>query len=170
SAVQARLEHAGGYGWRDHATSVLRGLGFGREHLCRPPTTVSGGEPNRASLARALGGDPALLLLDDPTNHLDVASLEWLERELLSLDAAVILVAHDRWFLEAVTTATLEVVAGRGTFFPGPWHAWRREKAARMVHAQKDASRVQADLVRLEPFVERCHYRQWKAKTGHAQL
>ena len=133
AAAQARLEHAGGYGWRDHATAVLRGLGFAEEHLERPLRTFSGGELTRASLARALGGDPDLLLLDEPTNHLDVASLEWLERELQSLDAAVILVAHDRWFLEAVTTATLEVVAGRGTFFPGPWHAWRREKAARML-------------------------------------
>ena len=153
--AQARLEHAGGYGWRDHATAVLRGLGFADEHLDRPLRTFSGGELTRASLARALGGDPDLLLLDEPTNHLDVASLEWLERELQSLDAAVILVAHDRWFLEAVTTATLEVVAGRGTFFPGPWHAWRREKAARMLHAQKEVTRVQADIVRLERFVER---------------
>ena len=111
-----------------------------RTHLDRPLRTFSGGELTRASLARALGGDPDLLLLDEPTNHLDVASLEWLERELQSLDAAVILVAHDRWFLEAVTTATLEVVAGRGTFFPGPWHEWRREKAARMLHAQKEVA------------------------------
>jgi ATP-binding cassette, subfamily F, member 3 len=168
--AQARLEHAGGYGWRDHATSVLRGLGFAEEHLDRPLRTFSGGELTRASLARALGGDPDLLLLDEPTNHLDVASLEWLERELQSLDAAVILVAHDRWFLEAVTTATLEVVAGRGTFFPGPWHAWRREKAARMVHAQKDANRVQADLVRLERFVERFRYKKSKAKQAQAKL
>jgi ATP-binding cassette subfamily F protein 3 len=170
AAAQARLEHAGGYGWRDHATSVLRGLGFAEEHLDRPLRTFSGGELTRASLARALGGDPDLLLLDEPTNHLDVASLEWLERELQSLDAAVILVAHDRWFLEAVTTATLEVVAGRGTFFPGPWHAWRREKAARMVHAQKDANRVQADLVRLERFVERFRYKKSKAKQAQAKL
>jgi ATP-binding cassette, subfamily F, member 3 len=170
AAAQARLEHAGGYGWRDHATSVLRGLGFVDAHLDRPLRTFSGGELTRASLARALGGDPDLLLLDEPTNHLDVASLEWLERELQSLDAAVILVAHDRWFLEAVTTATLEVVAGRGTFFPGPWHAWRREKAARMVHAQKDANRVQADLVRLERFVERFRYKKSKAKQAQAKL
>ena len=170
AAAQARLEHAGGYGWRDHATSVLRGLGFAEEHLDRQLRTFSGGELTRASLARALGGDPDLLLLDEPTNHLDVASLEWLERELQSLDAAVILVAHDRWFLEAVTTATLEVVAGRGTFFPGPWHAWRREKAARMVHAQKDANRVQADLVRLERFVERFRYKKSKAKQAQAKL
>jgi ATP-binding cassette, subfamily F, member 3 len=168
--AQARLEHAGGYGWRDHATSVVRGLGFADSHLERPLRTFSGGELTRASLARALGGDPDLLLLDEPTNHLDVASLEWLERELQSLDAAVILVAHDRWFLEAVTTATLEVVAGRGTFFPGPWHAWRREKAARLVHAQKEADRVQADIERLERFVERFRAKKDKAKQAQAKL
>jgi len=170
SAAQARLEHAGGYGWRDHATAVLRGLGFAEEHLDRPLRTFSGGELTRASLGRALGGDPDLLLLDEPTNHLDVASLEWLERELQSLDAAVILVAHDRWFLEAVTTATLEVVSGRGTFFPGPWHAWRREKAARMLHAQKEVQRVQADIVRLERFVERFRAKKDKAKQAQAKL
>src|SRR5207302_1547687 len=104
--AQARLAHAGGYAWRDRATSVLRGLGFVEEDLDRPLRTFSGGELTRASLARALGGDPDLLLLDEPTNHLDVANLEWLERELASLDAAVILVAHGRWFPEAVTAAT----------------------------------------------------------------
>ena len=126
--AQARLEHAGGYAWRDRAASVVRGLGFAEEDLDRPLRTFSGGELTRASLARALGGDPDLLLLDEPTNHLDVANLEWLERELASLDAAVILVAHDRWFLEAVTTATLELEAGRGTFFPGPWLLSRRTR------------------------------------------
>src|SRR4051794_21232750 len=168
--AQARLEHAGGYGWRDHATAVLRGLGFREAHLDRPLTTFSGGELTRASLARALGGDPDLLLLDEPTNHLDVASLEWLERELQQLDAAVILVAHDRWFLEAVTTATMEVVAGRGTFFPGPWHAWRREKAARALHAQKETQRISGDIERLERFVERFRAKKDKAKQAQAKV
>jgi ATP-binding cassette subfamily F protein 3 len=170
SAAQSRLEHAGGYNWRDRATAVLRGLGFAEDDLERQLRTFSGGELTRASLARALGGDPDLLLLDEPTNHLDVASLEWLEKELQSLDAAVILVAHDRWFLEAVTTATLEVVAGRGTFFPGPWHAWRREKAARLLHAQKEVQRVQADIARLERFVERFRAKKEKAKQAQAKL
>jgi ATP-binding cassette subfamily F protein 3 len=82
----------------------------------------------------------------------------------------VILVAHDRWFLEAVTTATLEIEAGRGTFFPGPWHAWRREKAARMVHAQKEVARAEADIARLERFVERFRYKKDKAKQAQAKL
>src|SRR6476620_5936210 len=168
--AQARLEHAGGYTWRDRAASVLRGLGFAEHDLDRPLDTFSGGEITRASLARALAGDPDLLLLDEPTNHLDVENLEWLEQELQSLDAAVILVAHDRWFLEAVTTGVLELEAGRSLFFPGPWHVWRLEKAARAAHAAKTAERVGADIVRLERFVERFRYKKSKAKQAQAKL
>src|SRR5689334_19520095 len=153
--AQARLEHAGGYDWRERATAVLRGLGFRDEHLDRPLGTFSGGELTRASLARALGGDPDLLLLDEPTNHLDVESLEWLERELQSIDAGVIIVAHDRWFLEAVANAVLELEAGRSTYFSGPWHAWRIEKASRLQAASRTAERVGRDIERLERFVAR---------------
>ena len=153
--AQARLEHAGGYDWRERATAVLRGLGFHDEHLDRRLETFSGGELTRASLARALGGDPDLLLLDEPTNHLDVESLEWLERELQSLDAGILIVAHDRWFLEAVTSAVLELEAGRSTYFAGPWHEWRIEKAARLHSASKTADRIGADIQRLERFVAR---------------
>src|SRR5216117_1828280 len=153
--AQARLEHAGGYDWRERATAVLRGLGFRDEHLDRRLETFSGGELTRASLARALGGDPDLLLLDEPTNHLDVESLEWLERELQSLDAGIMIVAHDRWFLEAVTNVVLELDAGRSTYFKGPWHAWRLEKASRLHAASKAAERVGRDIERLERFVAR---------------
>ena len=170
SEAQAGLEHAGGYDWRERQTAVLRGLGFRDDDLDRRLETFSGGELTRASLARALGGDPDLLLLDEPTNHLDVASLEWLEAELASLDAAVILVAHDRWFLEAVTSATLELEAGRSTFFPGPWHAWRREKAERAAHAQRTAERVAEDIARLERFVERFRAKKSKARQAQAKL
>jgi ATP-binding cassette subfamily F protein 3 len=170
SEAQARLEHAGGYTWRDRAAATLRGLGFAERDLDRQLTTFSGGELTRASLARALAGDPDLLLLDEPTNHLDVENLEWLEQELQSLDAAVILVAHDRWFLEAVTTGVLELEAGRSLFFPGPWHVWRMEKAARAAHAARTAERVGADIVRLERFVERFRYKKSKAKQAQAKL
>jgi ATP-binding cassette, subfamily F, member 3 len=170
AAAQARLEHAGGYTWRDRAAAALRGLGFAERELERPLETFSGGELTRASLARALAGDPDLLLLDEPTNHLDVENLEWLEQELQSLDAAVILVAHDRWFLEAVTTGVLELEAGRSLFFPGPWHVWRLEKAARAQAAAKTAERVGTDIVRLERFVERFRYKKSKAKQAQAKL
>src|ERR671939_203430 len=153
--AQARLEHAGGYAWRDRAASVVRGLGFADADFDRQLDTFSGGELTRASLARALGGDPDLLLLDEPTNHLDVESLEWLERELQSLDAGIIIVAHDRWFLEAVTNAVLELEAGRSTYFAGPWHEWRIETASRLQAASKAADRVGRDIERLERFVAR---------------
>jgi ATP-binding cassette, subfamily F, member 3 len=170
ATAQGRLEHAGGYAWRERQTAVLRGLGFSDGELDRSLDSFSGGELTRASLARALGGDPDLLLLDEPTNHLDVASIEWLENELASLDAGIILVAHDRWFLEAVTNATLELEAGRSTFFPGPWHAWRREKAERAAHAQKTADRVADDIARLERFVERFRAKKQKARQAQAKL
>jgi ATP-binding cassette subfamily F protein 3 len=168
--TQARLEHAGGYAWRERLDSVTRNLGFSTNDLDRPLYSFSGGELTRASLARALGGDPDLLLLDEPTNHLDVASLEWLERELQSIDAAVLLVAHDRWFLEAVTNAVLELEAGRSTYFAGPWHNWRREKAARLAAATTAADRIDVDVARLERFVERFRYKKNLAKRAQAKL
>jgi ATP-binding cassette, subfamily F, member 3 len=156
SEAQARLEHAGGYRWRDRALATLHGLGFRDDaNLDRSLSTFSGGELTRASLARALAGNPDLLLLDEPTNHLDIESLEWLEQHLTSLDAAIVLVAHDRWFLEAVGTSVLELEAGRGKFFPGPWHAWRRERAARDLALGRAIERQEAEIERLERFVTR---------------
>jgi ATP-binding cassette, subfamily F, member 3 len=168
--AQARLEHAGGWAWRDRAAASVRGLGFAEDDLDRPLGSFSGGELTRASLARALAGSPDLLLLDEPTNHLDVQNLEWLERELETLDAAVILVAHDRWFLEAVTTSVLELSPGGAHYFAGPWHEWREEKAARATAAGKTADRVSVDIARLERFVERFRYKKSKAKQAQAKL
>ena len=156
SDAQAALEHAGGYNWREQALSTLRGLGFKDDSvLDRRLETFSGGELTRASLGRALAGNPDLLLLDEPTNHLDIESLEWLEAHLNALDAAVILIAHDRWFLESVATAVLELEAGRGKFFPGTWHEWRTEKAQRELALGRAIERQQAEIARLEKFVTR---------------
>jgi ATP-binding cassette subfamily F protein 3 len=156
SRAQTRLEHAGGYNWRDRALATLHGLGFrDGSDLDRQLETFSGGELTRASLGRALAGDPDLLLLDEPTNHLDIGSLEWLEQHLIGLDAAVVLVAHDRWFLEAVGTSVLELEGGRGKFFDGTWHAWRREKATRELALGRAIERQQAEIDRLEQFVTR---------------
>jgi ATP-binding cassette, subfamily F, member 3 len=170
SRAQARLEHAGGYAWRSRHEAVLRGLGFKDADLERRLSTFSGGELTRASLARALAGDPDLLLLDEPTNHLDVGSIEWLENEISSLDAGVILVAHDRWFLEATTNAVLELSGGRSLYFAGPWHQWRREKAARALDAAKSKERIEEDIARLDRFVQRFRYKKSKAKQAQAKL
>ncbi|HET6447875.1 MAG TPA: ABC-F family ATP-binding cassette domain-containing protein [Conexibacter sp.] len=168
--AQAQLDRHGGYRWRDRAQTMLHGLGFGDEQLDRELSTFSGGELTRGSLARALAGEPDLLLLDEPTNHLDIASLEWLERYLIELDAAIVLVAHDRWFLEAVGTAVLELEAGRSRFFSGPWHTWRQEKAARELALGRAIDKQKAEIVRLERFVERFRAKATKARQAQSRV
>jgi ATP-binding cassette subfamily F protein 3 len=170
SDVYARFEAAGGYGWRERARSVVHGLGFADADLDRALKTFSGGQLTRASLARALAAQPDLLLLDEPTNHLDIESLEWLEETLLALDAAVILVAHDRWFLETVGTAVLELEAGRARFFNGTWHNWRREQAAREMALGKAIEKQQAEIARMERFIERFRYKASKARQAQSRV
>ncbi|HEX4806995.1 MAG TPA: ABC-F family ATP-binding cassette domain-containing protein [Conexibacter sp.] len=168
--AQAELDRHGGYRWRDRAQTMLHGLGFGDAQLDRELSTFSGGELTRGSLARALAGEPDLLLLDEPTNHLDIASLEWLERYLVDLDAAVVLVAHDRWFLEAVGTSVLELEAGRSRFFAGPWHKWRQEKAARELSLGRAIDKQRAEIARLERFVERFRAKATKARQAQSRV
>jgi len=168
--AQAALDAHGGYRWRDRAQAMLHGLGFGDEQLDRELSTFSGGELTRGSLARVLTGAPDLLLLDEPTNHLDIASLEWLEKYLIDLDAAVVLVAHDRWFLEAVGTAVLELEAGRSRFFAGPWHKWRQEKAARELALGRAIDKQRAEIARLERFVERFRAKATKARQAQSRV
>jgi ATP-binding cassette, subfamily F, member 3 len=170
SRAQARLETRGGYLWRDRATVMARGLGFSEEDLDRPLSTFSGGQLTRASLARALATGADVLLLDEPTNHLDIESLEWLEQTLVDLDAAVVLVAHDRWFLEAVGTAVLELEAGRSRFFAGTWAQWRKEQAAREIALGKSIDAQQAEIARMERFIERFRYKASKARQAQSRV
>jgi ATP-binding cassette, subfamily F, member 3 len=170
--AQARLEVRGGYLWRDRATAMARGLGFLQSDEDRALDTFSGGELTRASLARALATGADVLLLDEPTNHLDIESLEWLEQTLVELDAAVMLVAHDRWFLEAVGTAVLELYGGQPTrsrFFSGSWHSWRREQAAREISLGRAIDSQQAEIARLERFIERFRYKATKARQAQSR-
>ncbi len=168
--AQAKLEARGGYLWRDRATIMARGLGFAEQDMDRALDTFSGGQLTRASLARALATGADVLLLDEPTNHLDIESLEWLEQTLVGLGAAVVLVAHDRWFLEAVGTAVLELEAGRARFFAGTWHQWRREQAAREMALGKAIDKQQAEIERMERFIERFRYKATKAKQAQSRV
>src|SRR3954447_19104806 len=170
AAATARFEALGGYTWRERADSVVHGLGFADADFDRPLATFSGGQLTRASLARALAGGAALLLLDEPTNPLDSESLEWLEQTLLGLDAAIMLVAHDRWFLETVGTLVLELEAGRSRFFPGSWASWRKEQAARDIALGKAIDKQQAEIARLERFVERFRYKASKARQAQSRV
>jgi len=168
--VQARFEAVGGYTWRERANQYLHGLGFVDADLDRELKTFSGGQLTRASLARALAAEPDLLLLDEPTNHLDIESLEWLEETLVGLDAAILLVAHDRWFLEAVGTAVLEMEAGRTRYFKGTWTAWRKEQAARELALGRAIEKQQAEIARMEAFVERFRAKATKARQAQDRM
>ncbi|HEX3510384.1 MAG TPA: ABC-F family ATP-binding cassette domain-containing protein [Solirubrobacteraceae bacterium] len=170
--AQARLEARGGYLWRNRATSMAHGLGFHDADLGRRLDTFSGGELTRASLARALATGADVLLLDEPTNHLDIESLEWLEQTLVDLDAAIVLVAHDRWFLEAVGTAVLELHGSpaRSRFFAGSWHNWRREQAARELALGRAIDAQQAEIERMERFIERFRYKASKARQAQSRV
>src|SRR3954447_18141867 len=168
--AQGALEHHGGYAWRERALGTVHGLGFHDDQLDRTLATFSGGELTRASLARALVSEPDLLLLDEPTNHLDIESLEWLEQTRVTMDAAIVLVAHDRWFLEAVGTSVLELEAGRSRFFPGTWTRWRTEQAAREIALGRAIDKQQAEIARLEKFVERFRAKATKAKQAQSRV
>src|SRR4051794_41140298 len=168
--VYAKFEAVGGYGWREKANTYLHGLGFADEAMDRELSTFSGGQLTRASLARALAVEADLLLLDEPTNHLDIESLEWLEQTLVSLDCAIVLVAHDRWFLEAVGTGVLELEAGRSRYFNGTWHSWRKEQAARELALGKAIEKQQAEIQRMESFIERFRYKASKAKQAQSRM
>ncbi|MEY4603829.1 MAG: hypothetical protein RIT43_1121, partial [Bacteroidota bacterium] len=98
-----------GYQWEEKITTVLVGLGFEKSEFDKPLKNFSGGWKMRAELARILVNDPDILLLDEPTNHLDIISIGWLERYLQKFDGAVILISHDRLFLDNVTKRTLEI-------------------------------------------------------------
>jgi ATP-binding cassette subfamily F protein 3 len=174
SRAQAALETRGGYLWRDRATAMVHGLGFRDSELDRTLDTFSGGQLTRASLARALATHADVLLLDEPTNHLDIQSLEWLEQTLVELDAAIVLVAHDRWFLETVGTAVLELERDpthpRARFFAGTWHAWRREQAARELALGRAVDKQQAEIARMERFIERFRYKATKARQAQSRV
>ncbi|MGN6377552.1 MAG: ABC-F family ATP-binding cassette domain-containing protein [Gaiellales bacterium] len=168
-AAQREFERAGGYGWKARLESVARGLGFSPEDLDRPLRTFSGGELTRASLTRALAAEPDVLLLDEPTNHLDTDAIEWLEEHLESLDACVLLVSHDRWFLESVATGVLEIDRGKGRYDKGSYSHWRALKAERMAAASDAWERQQEELAHLQRFVDRFRYGT-KARQAQSKL
>ena len=162
--AHAVLEAAGGYEWRTWLGRVTRGLGIPDERHGDPLSVFSGGELTRASLARALAGRPDVLLLDEPTNHLDVQSAEWLEQAVVEMNCALVVVSHDRWFLESVATGVLELEQGRSKLWPMGYSAFRVEKAKALELQAAFAARVDAEMERLQRFVER-----WRAGTKAKQ-
>jgi ATP-binding cassette, subfamily F, member 3 len=161
--IQGEFERDGGYDYRARAASPLSGLGFAPEDWKRPVGSFSGGEQSRIALARLLLEEPDLVLLDEPTNHLDLRAIEWLENFVKGSKSAVIVVSHDRYFLDATVASILELEGGKLTRYVGNYTRYAAEKKARSEQLARKAKANAERRAQLERFVERNRAKASKA-------
>ncbi|RMF76446.1 MAG: ABC transporter ATP-binding protein, partial [Acidobacteria bacterium] len=160
---RALFEWFGGDALEARARAVLGGLGFAADEIDRPLATFSGGWRMRALLARLLLSGADLLLLDEPTNHLDLAALAWLEEHLRRSPAALVVVSHDRMFLDRVVTAIADLEGGRLRVTPGGFAAWLRRRAEARERAERRAAALDRERRHLDRFVRRFGAKATKA-------
>ncbi len=122
------FENQNGYACESEVTGILKGLGFGESEFQKAVDTLSGGQKTRVALGKLLLARPDIILLDEPTNHLDMNSIAWLETYLQNYPGAVVIVAHDRYFLNKVVTKIIEIDNGKGTVFPGNYSDYAKKK------------------------------------------
>jgi len=161
--MQSDFERDGGYGYRARAASALSGLGFSPEQWKRPVGSFSGGEQSRVALARLLLEAPALVLLDEPTNHLDLRAIEWLENFVKNAKSAVLVVSHDRYFLDAIADSIVELEGGKLVRYPGNYSKYTTEKKARDEQLARKAKANAERREQLERFVEKNRAKASKA-------
>lgn len=153
--LQLEYETKGGYNYENRIETVLGGLGFGREDFDKPINILSGGEKNRAALASVLLSKPNLLLLDEPTNHLDIEATEWLEQYLSEFEGTVVIVSHDRYFLDRVIQEVVELEDHIITKYLGNFSSYVEQKAQRLQKASKEYQAQQGHILRTEDFIRR---------------
>jgi ATP-binding cassette, subfamily F, member 3 len=162
--LQQELHHRDAYHLDHKIERVLTGLGFSPDSFQQPVVQLSGGQQNRLLLAKLLLQQPDLLLLDEPSNHLDLEATEWLEDYLLASQQALILVSHDRYFLDRVTTRTLELFRGTVDSYPGNYSAYQRQKGERLEVQRRTFERQQTEIAKMEDFIRRNQYGQKHAQ------
>lgn len=156
-----------GFSWEEKITATLKGLGFSDEELHRSLNTFSGGWKMRAELAKILVNNPDVLLLDEPTNHLDIISISWLENYLKTFEGIVIVISHDRLFLDNVTKRTIEIVGGKALDFPYAYSKYKIARAEELERMQSAKKQQDKDIKHTEELINK--FRAKKNKAAFAQ-
>ena len=170
SEVQEAFQAGDGYGIEARVHGVLRGLGFSAADLERPTETFSGGWQMRIALAKLLLRRPGLLLLDEPTNHLDLEARTWLQEFLASYPHTVVLVSHDRYFLDSVVTSIAEVGMKTLATYPGTYSAFVVERDQRLTRLREAKRRQDEEVARMTIFIERFRYKATKARQVQSRV
>ena len=168
--VTEHLALLGGSRRQEQAEKVLLGLGFKHSDFDRPVAVFSGGWQMRVELAKLLLRHPDFLLLDEPTNHLDIVSIQWLENYLASYSGAVVLVSHDRTFLDNITKRTIEITAGRIYDYKCPYSEYVVQMQERRASQMAQLSAQQRQVAQIEAFIERFRYKATKAKQVQSRV
>jgi ATP-binding cassette subfamily F protein 3 len=158
------LHQSSGYHVDHRIERVLHGLGFANETFQQPAVQLSGGQQNRLLLARLLLSDPDLMLLDEPSNHLDLEATQWLEEFLAQSRQALVVVSHDRYFLDKVAGRTFELFDGTVDAYAGNFSAYWKQKEERLVVERRTWERQREEIARMEDFIRRNHYGQKSAQ------
>ena len=168
--VTEHLALLGGSRRQEQAEKVLLGLGFKHSDFDRPVAVFSGGWQMRVELAKLLLRHPDFLLLDEPTNHLDIVSIQWLENYLANYSGAVVLVSHDRTFLDNITKRTIEITAGRIYDYKCPYSEYVVQMQERRASQMAQLTNQQRQVAQIEAFIERFRYKATKAKQVQSRV